>query len=62
MHTSGEVEEAEVGVHDGLLPHRQQGHLGRAGLAVHCLHLPDEQQHLPGRPQGLQVRVQGLSE
>ena len=35
-------------VHDGLLAHSQQRHLGHRGLRGRGLHLPDQQHHLHG--------------
>jgi hypothetical protein len=43
QHTCGEVQQAEVGVHDGLLAQHEQGHLGGGRLRARGLHLPDQQ-------------------
>lgn len=45
-HTCGEVQQAKVGVHDGLLPDAQQADARRGGRRGGRLHLPDQQQHL----------------
>lgn len=44
--TCGQVQEAEVGVHDGLMAQHEQGHLGSSGLAAGRFHLANGQQHL----------------
>ena len=47
-----EVQEAEVGVHDGLDTDAEEGDLGGRGLGAGGLHLPDQEQHLQERDDG----------
>jgi len=49
----GQVQQAEVGVHNGLLPHRQQRHLGHCRLRAGRLHLADQEHHLRARARAL---------
>ena len=51
--TCGEVQEAQVRIHDGLVAQHQQRHLRRGRLAGGGLHLPDRQQHLRRAAQAL---------
>ena len=55
--TCGQMQEAEVGVHDRLLPNGHHGHLEDRCLRVCGLHLPHEQQVLQskGKPQCVHV-------
>lgn len=46
VQTCGEMQQAEVGVNDSLLPQHQQGHFACCGLRDGALHLPQQQQHL----------------
>lgn len=46
--TCGEVDEAQVGVHDGLVTNGHEGHPGSLRLSGGGLHLPNQQQHLVG--------------
>ena len=57
------MEEAEVGVHDGLLPHGPEGDARQQRRAPRPLHLPQQQEYL--RPhnsdyEGFRVSILGF--
>ena len=47
-----EMQEAEVGVHDGLDADAEEGDRGCRGLGARGLHLPDQEEHLKERDDG----------
>ena len=47
-HTCRQVQQAEVRIHDCLLPDGQQADLGHERLRPCCLHLPQQQHDLQG--------------